>query len=55
MTKQLVLTLLAAGAAFGQASKTPDLSGFWEPFRGGGDPKLTPPPASPVVLKEKYA
>jgi len=38
-------------------STPPDLSGVWSPFRGprDGDPKLTPPPATPLVLKPEYA
>jgi len=35
----------------------PDLSGVWGVYRGGNgaEPKLTPPPASPLVLKPEYA
>jgi hypothetical protein len=38
-------------------SNVPDLSGVWSPFRGArdGDPKLIPPPATPLVLKPEYA
>ena len=44
-------------AAFAQSAKMPDLSGSWEPYRGGRgtDPKLTPPPATPLALKTAYA
>jgi len=40
-----------------QSTNPPDLSGVWGPYRGGrgGDPKLAPPPASPIVLKPEYA
>jgi hypothetical protein len=35
----------------------PDLTGVWGVYRGGrgGDPKLAPPAASPLVLKPEYA
>jgi hypothetical protein len=38
-------------------SNPPDISGVWGPYRGGrgADPKLAPPPASPMVLKPEYA
>jgi hypothetical protein len=38
-------------------AQTPDISGVWEPFRGGrnADPKVAPPPATPLVLKPDYA
>jgi hypothetical protein len=38
-------------------SAHPDLTGVWSPFRNArdGDPKLTPPPAGPLVLKPEYA
>jgi hypothetical protein len=34
-----------------------DLAGVWGPYRGGrgADPKLAPPPASPLALKPQYA
>jgi hypothetical protein len=36
----------------------PDLTGVWGVYRagrgGGGDPKLAPPPASPLLLKPEY-
>ena len=40
-----------------QTRTTPDLTGAWEPMGGGrgADPKLAPPPASPIVLTPKYA
>ena len=41
-----------------QSTKTPDLTGAWGTFRagrGGGDPKLNPPPAGELVLKPEYA
>src|SRR6185295_19926442 len=46
------------GAAYAQSkSNPPDLSGAWSPYRGGrgADPKLAPPPATPIVLKPEYA
>jgi hypothetical protein len=48
--------LLVTAAAYGQ-SNHPDLSGAWQPFRGGrgADPKIAPPPATPMVLKPEYA
>jgi hypothetical protein len=47
---------LLASAAFAQATH-PNFAGAWEPYRGGPgqDPKLAPPAATPLVLKEKYA
>jgi len=38
-------------------SSRPDLTGVWSPFRNArdGDPKLTPPPPGPLVLKPEYA
>jgi len=54
MTMRFVLLFAATSAlVFAQEAKTPDLSGSWAPYRGGpnADPKLTPPPASPLVLK----
>ena len=48
-----VATLLPA-----QSTKTPDFTGAWGTFRagrGGGDPKLNPPPAGELVLKPEYA
>jgi hypothetical protein len=39
------------------AANPPDLTGVWGVYRGGrgADPKLAPPPASPLVLKPEYA
>ena len=39
------------------AAKTPDFTGVWGIYRGGrgADPKLSPPPATPIVLKPEYA
>jgi hypothetical protein len=56
-----VLICLAAVMArdvFAQSrGNPPDISGSWGPYRGGrgADPKLAPPPASPMVLKPEYA
>ena len=41
-----------------QPAKTPDLNGAWGPYGAagrGGDPKLGPVQASPIVLKPEYA
>jgi hypothetical protein len=47
--------LFLCGTALAQSR--PDLSGAWAPYRGGrgADPKLAPPPASPLLLKQPYA
>jgi hypothetical protein len=41
-----------------QAQSPPDLTGVWGVYRpgrgGGGDPKLAPPPAGPLLLKPEY-
>src|SRR6185436_19340819 len=39
------------------AQSKPDFTGSWGPYRGGrgADPKLAPPPATPVALKPEYA
>jgi hypothetical protein len=55
-----ILYAALAGAALlpAQPTKTPDFTGVWGPFtagRGGGDPKLAPPPAGQLVLKPEYA
>ncbi len=47
-----------AGVAHGQSkTSVPDFSGAWGPYRGGrgADPKLAPPPATPLALKPEYA
>ena len=51
----LVILMLLAGVAHAQTP--PDLSGVWAPYRAGrgADPKLNPPPATPIVLKPQYA
>ena len=51
----LVLFVLLASHA--QAQGPPDLSGVWAPYRAGrgADPKLNPPPPTPIVLKPQYA
>ena len=49
--------LCPAGEAFAQSRGTPpDISGAWGPYRGGrgADPKLAPPPATPLLLKPEY-
>ena len=37
-------------------SATPNLAGAWAPLQGGrgADPKIAPPPATPLVLKPEY-
>src|SRR5215467_1807544 len=48
------LLLALAGGAYGQTkANPPDISGAWGPYRGGrgADPKLAPPPATPLALK----
>jgi hypothetical protein len=44
-------------AAVAQSAKTPDFTGVWGTFQAGrgGDPKLAPPAATPLVLKPEYA
>jgi hypothetical protein len=51
------VVILLAGSSYAQSKANPDLSGAWGPYRGGrgADPKLAPPPASPIVLKPEYA
>jgi hypothetical protein len=54
----ICLAMVIARDVFGQSgSNPPDISGVWGPYRGGrgADPKLAPPPASPMVLKPEYA
>ena len=50
----LAVLVLLAGTA---SAQTPELSGSWAPYRAGrgADPKLTPPPSTPIVLKPQYA
>src|ERR1700749_303004 len=54
----LALVQLASFAAQAQpAASPPDLTGVWgvyRPGRGGGDPKVAPPPAGPLLLKPEY-
>jgi hypothetical protein len=50
--------LLISGAAYAQsAAARPNFNGVWRPYRGGrgADPKLAPPPASPLALKPQFA
>jgi hypothetical protein len=37
-------------------SAAPNMTGAWAPMQGGrgADPKTTPPPATPLVLKTEY-
>ena len=60
-----VLRLLTVGAIVTFSASPPDvahaqsaaaITGSWVPFGGrGADPKLAPPPATPLVLKPAYA
>ena len=53
----VLASLLLAPAAHAQSkTNVPDFSGTWAPYRSGrgADPKLAPPPATPVVLKPQY-
>jgi hypothetical protein len=53
-----VLLVVPATPASAQTAAAPtSLAGVWAPYRGGrgGDPKLAPPPASPLTLKAQYA
>jgi hypothetical protein len=59
MTKTVVVAScvwLLSASAFAQ-SAPPNLAGVWAPYRGGrgADPKLAPPPATPLTLKPEYA
>src|SRR5689334_24352890 len=59
-TAALVVSVFAFAAtgAFAQTKPaTPDFAGVWGPYRGGrgADPKLAPPPATPLALKPEYA
>jgi hypothetical protein len=50
--------LLISGATYAQsAAARPNFNGVWRPYRGGrgADPKLAPPPASPLAIKPEYA
>lgn len=53
----LVLAALAQDALAQSRGNPPDISGAWAPYRGGRgtDPKLAPPPATPMALKPEYA
>ncbi len=48
---------LESAAHAQSGANPPDISGVWGPYRGGrgADPKLAPPPATPIVLKPEYA
>jgi len=52
-----LLLLFVVMASHAHAQTPPDLSGAWAPYRGGrgADPKLNPPPPTPIVLKAPYA
>jgi hypothetical protein len=52
----LMLVMVFYGLGYSQ-SKVPDFSGSWGPYRAGrgGDPKLAPPPATPLAMKAEFA
>ena len=53
----LLAAAVLSGVSYAQSGPaTPDLSGVWSPYRGGrgADPKLAPPPATPLVLKPQF-
>lgn len=53
-----LLQLAPAGLEAQTPANPPDLTGVWAPYRpgrrGGGDPKLAAPPATPLLLKPEY-
>ena len=52
----LLAVLTAVGSAHAQSATVPDITGSWVPLGGRGtDPKLAPPPPTPMVLKGDYA
>jgi hypothetical protein len=55
----IVVAVLAATGplAHAQSSAAHNISGAWVPMGGGrgADPKIAPPPATPIVLKQPYA
>jgi len=55
----IVLAVLALAGAMAEAQSPAarNISGAWVPMGGGrgADPKIAPPPATPIVLKPEYA
>lgn len=57
----LLLIAILTAVPFAQAPSNPgrNISGAWVPMGGGrgaaADPKIAPPPATPIVLKPEYA
>lgn len=55
----IVLAVLAIAGALAEAQSPAgrNISGAWVPMGGGrgADPKIAPPPATPIVLKPEYA
>src|SRR5215510_7836819 len=53
----LMLWLISTASFSFSQTANPDFTGVWGPYRGGrgADPKLAPPPATPIVLKGEYA
>ena len=57
MRRLVICIVLLSGLAHAQSKPAmPDFTGTWAPYRGGSgtDPKLAPPPATPLVLKPQY-
>jgi hypothetical protein len=58
LSSAIISACFLTGFANGQApANHPDLNGAWGQYRAGrgADPKLAPPPATPLVLKPEYA
>lgn len=53
----LVFGFVHAAAQTQSAKSIPNFTGVWNTFQGGrgGDPKLAPPAATPLLLKPEYA
>jgi hypothetical protein len=53
----MFLGLIPVAAQAQPAKNPPDFTGVWGTFQGGrgGDPKLAPPAATPLVLKPEFA
>jgi hypothetical protein len=54
----ILSAVLLSGVGHAQSKPgAPDFSGAWGPYRAGrgADPKLAPPPATPMALKPEYA
>ena len=52
----LAVVVVLGAIAGAQTATTPAIGGTWVPLGGrGADPKVAPPPATPLVLKPEYA